>query len=464
MARGAKSDAARDIAHFLHPYTDFRRHEKDGPLIVTGGEGVFIRDDSGRTYLEGMAGLWCVSLGYGEERLVAAATETMRTLSFAHGFSHRSHRPGIELAERLCAMAPPSPAGPMSHALFANSGSEANDSAVKLVWYYNNARGRPEKKKIVARERAYHGVTVAAASLTGLPTNHQAFDLPIDRILRTDCPYYYRGAADGETEDAYATRLADNLDKLIRAEGPDTVAAFIAEPVMGAGGVIPPPAPYFDKIQKVLRAHDVLLIADEVICGFGRTGNMFGSETYGLVPDMVSVAKALTSAYLPMSALLISPEIYDAIASKSTEIGIFGHGVTYAGHPVCAAVALETLNIYEERDILGHVRALAPRFQDGLAALAGAPLVGEVRGVGLVAGVELVRDKAARQAFAPAEGIPAFLQNRALAHGLIVRAIGDTVALCPPLVIDAGETDMLLARFAEALADTEAEARRRGLI
>ena len=306
----------------------------------------------------------------------------MRRLPFYHGFANKSHEPVAELAEKLVAMMPV----PMSKAFFNNSGSEANDTAIKLVWYYNNALGRPRKKKIISRAKAYHGVTIATASLTGLAGNHRDFDLPIASIRHADCPHYYRYAKPDESEEDFATRLADSLDSLIQREDPETVAAFIAEPVMGAGGVILPPKTYFAKIQAVLKKYDVLLIADEVICGFGRTGNMFGCETYGLKPDILTLAKAVTSAYLPLSATMISEAIYQAMLTQSDKLGAFAHGYTYSGHPVCCAVALEALKIYEERDIIGHVRTVAPRFQAGLQRFASHRFVGEARGVGLIGG------------------------------------------------------------------------------
>ncbi|HXW31133.1 MAG TPA: aminotransferase, partial [Xanthobacteraceae bacterium] len=298
MTSLGNSAASRDIAHVLHPYTDLKAHQRQGPLIVTHGRGVRVFDDQGRGYIEALAGLWCVSLGFNEPRLVEAARRQLETLPYYHSFAHKSHEPAIELAERILALLPT----PMSKVFFSNSGSEANDTAVKMVWYYNNARGRPRKKKIISRIRGYHGVTVATASLTGLPNNHRDFDLPIANVLHTTCPHYYRFAEAGESEEAFATRLAAELDALIEHEGPDTVAAFIAEPVMGAGGVIVPPATYFEKIQTVLKKHDVLLIVDEVICGFGRTGNMFGTETFGLNPDIVTMAKQLSSGYQPIAA------------------------------------------------------------------------------------------------------------------------------------------------------------------
>ena len=442
----------RDIAYQLHPFTNLGRHETEGPLVITRGKGVYVFDESGREYLEGMAGLWCTALGFGEARLAEAAARQLHTLPYYHQFGGKANDVAITLAERLVQLMPV----PMSKVFFNNSGSEANESAVKLVWYYNNARGRHRKKKIVARQRGYHGTTMVAASLTGLAASHRDFDLPIPQVRHTDCPYFYRYAKPGETEEQFATRLAENLDAQIQREDPDTVAAFIAEPVMGAGGVIVPPATYFEKVQAVLKQHDVLLIADEVICGFGRTGRMFGSETFGLQPDIVTMAKAITSGYLPLSATVISEEIYRACVGQSEKHGVFAHGYTYTGHPAACAVALESLDIYAERDLVGHVRRLAPRLQDGLRRLAGHPLVGDVRGVGLVAGVELVPDKPGRGTFDPPGKAGALFVARAQANGLIVRNLQDTVAVCPPLVISEDELDELLRRFGTALEETAA--------
>ncbi|HET7341716.1 MAG TPA: aspartate aminotransferase family protein [Methylomirabilota bacterium] len=451
------SSRDRDIAYQLHPFTNLGRHESEGPLVITRGKGVYVTDESGRDYLEAMAGLWCTALGFGEARLADAAARQLRTLPYYHQFGGKANDVAIALAERLVKLMPV----PMSKVFFNNSGSEANESAVKLVWYYNNARGRYRKKKIIARQRGYHGTTMVAASLTGLAASHRDFDLPIPQVRHADCPYFYRYGKPGESEEQFATRLAESLDAQIEREDPDTVAAFIAEPVMGAGGVIVPPATYFEKIQAVLKRHDVLLIADEVICGFGRTGRMFGSETFGLSPDIMTMAKAITSGYLPLSATVISEEIYRACVGQSAKHGVFAHGYTYTGHPAACAVALESLAIYEERDLLGHVRRLSPRLQDGLRKLAGHPLVGEVRGVGLVAGVELVPDKPARGSFDPPGTAGALFVARAQAHGLIVRNLQDTVAVCPPLIISDAEVDELLRRFTLALDDTAAALPRR---
>jgi len=443
---------AADIRCTVHPYTNLSVHQQVGPMVITRGEGVYVHDDAGRRYLEGLGGLFCASLGFSETRLADAADRQMRTLPFYHAFGHKSNEPAIRLAEKLVGMAP----GNMSKAFFANSGSEANDTAIKLIWYYNNALGRPQKKKIISRTRAYHGVTVASASLTGLPNNHRDFDLPVARILHTDCPHHYRNARPGESEEAYATRCAESLEALIQAEGPDTVAAFFAEPIMASGGVIVPPATYFEKIQAVLRRHDVLLVADEVICGFGRTGNMFGCETYGIQPDMISLAKQLSAGYLPISALLVSDDIYQAMVAESRKIGTFSHGFTYSGHPVAAAVALETLRIYEDDRILDHVRRVAPHFQRRLAALADHSLVGEARGAGLIGAAELVASKATKAPFPSEMSVAAYVGERALVHGVITRALGDTVNFCPPLIITEAQIDELFDGIRAALDDTQA--------
>jgi len=452
--------ARRDLAYHLHPTTNLRALQTEGPLVITRGEGVYVYDEEGRRYLEGMAGLWCASLGFSEQRLAEAAHRQMTVLPFYHSFSGRVPAVATLLAEALMRIAPTG----MSRVLFANSGSEANDTAVKLCWYVNNALGRPLKKKIVSRQRAYHGMTIAAASLTGLAFAQTDFDLPIPRFVHTDCPHYYRGALRGESEEAYAARLADNLEQLILREGPDTVAAFFAEPVMGAGGVIVPPATYFERIQAILKKYDILFVADEVICGFGRTGNMFGTQTFNLTPDIMTVAKALSAGYLPISANLVTGGVYDILVTQSEKLGIFGHGYTYSAHPVPAAVALETLKIYEERDIVAMVRRVGPRLQAAIRSHADHPLVGDARGLGLIGAVELVRNKATNEAFDPKAGVGAFLVRRAQHHGAILRSMpGDIVAFSPPLIISDAEVDELMRCFAKALDDTWAMVKERGL-
>ncbi|HEX2885515.1 aspartate aminotransferase family protein [Vineibacter terrae] len=452
------SNAARDIAAHLHPYTNLKKHESEGPLTIVRGKGVYVTDDDGKEYIEGLAGLWSAALGFDNERLARVAYEQMRQLPFYHSFNHRSHEPAINLAEKLLAMAPV----PMSKVFFANSGSEANDTVVKMVWYMNNALGRPAKKKIISRIKGYHGVTVAAASLTGLPANHRSFDLPIANILHTSCPHHYRFAQDGETEEQFATRCAEELEQLILKEGPDTVAAMFCEPVLGAGGVIVPPRTYYAKIQAVLKKYDVLFVADEVICGFGRTGNVWGCQTLGIEPDILSCAKALSASFLPISAVMVNERVYQALKTESDKIGTFGHGFTYSGHPVAAAVALETQKIYDEMDLFGHARRMSEPFQRHLKALADHPLVGEAMGVGMVGAVELVGDKKTKAVIEPVTSAGATVAKHALERGLIVRNMGDRIAICPPLIIQPAEIDELFSRLRAALDAGAEELRAAG--
>lgn len=459
MSQRANSAQARDIAYHVHGYTNLKAHEEKGPLIIDRGAGIRVFDDSGKSYIEGLSGLWCVSLGFGEQRLIDAATQAMSKLAYYHGFNHRSADVVIDLAEKLVSIAP----GRLSKVLFANSGSEATDLAVKLIWYYHNAIGKPEKKKIISRLRGYHGVTVASASLTGLPHLHGDFDLPIDRILHTTAPHYYREGKDGESEEEFASRCAEDLEKLILDEGPDTVAAMFCEPVMGAGGVIIPPKTYYPKIQAVLKKYDVLLVADEVINGFGRTGNMWGTETFDLDPDFLSCAKQLSSAYLPISALMISDRVYQAMVSESEKLGVFGHGSTYGGHPVSAAVALETLKIYEERDIVGHVQSVMGHFQDRMSRLGDHPLVGEARSCGLMGALEVMKDKDNVMPFDPGDKVGSYVEERCLENGLIVRAIGDNLALCPPLITTDAEIDEIFDIAQKSLDEAEAWVHEQGL-
>jgi 4-aminobutyrate--pyruvate transaminase len=443
--------AVRDVETLVHPYTNLAGFRDTGPLVIERGKGVFVYDTSGKPYIEGMAGLWCTSLGHGNEELAEAAAAQIRKLPFAHLFNAKSHDPAIELAEKLKELAPV----PTSKVFFCNSGSEANDSQIKLVWYMNNALGRRTKKKIVSRMRGYHGVTIASASLTGLPANQRDFDLPIAGILHTACPHHYRGAQDGESEEEFATRLAAGLTQLIEREGPETVAAFIAEPVMGAGGVIVPPRTYFEKIAAVCRRYDVYMIADEVICGFGRLGTAFGCQALGFAADGISVAKALTSGYVPMAALTVNEAMYQALLEESRKIGTFGHGFTYSGHPVAAAVALKTLEIYARDRVFAAAAEKAPRFQARLKAFGEHPLVGEARGLGLIGAIELVADKKTKRSFDAKVAVAARAVRFAEEEGLIVRfLIGDAISICPPLVITPAEIDELFDRLGRALDRT----------
>lgn len=453
MALGSNSLAMRDIEFHMHSQTDLRAHERDGPHIMTRGNGVFVEDDQGNQHLEAMSGLWNVALGFSEKRLAAAAQRQMEQLPYYHTFYHKTADVSIDLAEKLVGMAP----GNMGKVYFTNSGSEANDSAVKMIWYHNTALGKPEKRKIISRMRGFHGLTTIATCMTGIPRMHTDFGLPLPGFLHATCPHFYREGLAGESEEAFATRLAEELDAMILAEGPETVAAFFAEPVMGAGGVVVPPKGYFEKVQAVLKRHDVLFVADEVICGFGRTGNMWGCETYDIEPDILTCSKALSSGYIPIAAVLVSNAIFQVIADNSAKNGAFSHGFTGSGHPVAAAVSLETLKIIEERDLVNHVREVGPRLMDGLHAMADHPLVGEVRGIGLIAALELVADKSTRRPFDPALKVGVKAQDLALKQNMIVRALGDSIAVTPPLVINSDEIDMLLERMWLTLDATLAE-------
>lgn len=442
--------AAINKATVVHHYTDMMAHDEKGPHIINRAEGVRLFDDEGRGFIDGMAGLWCSSLGHSENRLKAAAMKQFDAMAYTHAFAHRSHPPAIELAERLTQRAPDS----ITRAFFVNSGSEAIDSAIQIIWYYNNALGRPEKKKIIGRDRAYHGVTAAAGSLTALPYKQNDFDLPVnDRFLKVSCPHYYRYGRSDETEEEFGARLAEEVENLILSEGPETIAAFVGEPIMGAGGVLIPPLGYWPAIEKICRKYDVLLVCDEVINGFCRTGNFWGSETVGGVqPDIMTVAKQLSSAYLPIGATLISEAVYEVIAQNSPKHGVFGIGMTYGGHPVCAAVALETLKIYEDDDILGHVQSIAPLFKERYDALASHPLVGQARCVGLVGAVEIVADKETREQFAPAAKAAPTVYHHTMEQGTFGRPLpGDGVAFCPPLIVTEDDINEMFDALAKGL-------------
>jgi 4-aminobutyrate--pyruvate transaminase len=454
MSQSPSTPLARaDVATELHPYTDARLHEKIGPMVIDRGQGIYVYDTEGREYIEAMAGLWSVAVGFNEPRLVKAAAEQMGKLPYYHIFSHKSHEGAIRLAEKLVSMTQPQ----LTRVFFTNSGSEANDTVVKLVWYYNNALGRPKKKKFLSRQKAYHGITVASGSLTGLPNNHRDFDLPAIPVRHLTCPHFYRSGLPGETEAQFTARLLAEAERVILEEGPDTIAAFIGEPLMGAGGVMPPPAGYWPGIEALCRKHDILLVSDEVINGFGRVGSPFGADHYGFKPDIMVVSKQLTSSYVPLAAVLFSDAIYAGVADNSARIGTFGHGFTTSGHPLAMAVALENLKILEERDLMGNAARMGAILQRELGKLAAHPLVGEVRGSGLIAGVELVEDQATRRNFAPQLKVGARAFGIGHQHGLIVRAIGDTIALCPPMIVTEAQVHEIVARLRKTLDDTAAQ-------
>jgi 4-aminobutyrate--pyruvate transaminase len=451
---------ARDIASLVHMQTNLRRHQQEGPLVIARGQGCRIVDDSGRDYIEAVAGLWCASLGFASERLAQVAYDQMRKLGYYHLYRHRSNEPAIELAETLLRIAPV----PMARVVFQCSGSEANDTAIKLAWYYWHALGQPQRTKIIARSMGYHGNTCAAVSLSGKPDMHAGFGLPFAPFKHTEFPHYYRRHEPGETEAEFSTRMAAALEALIETEGPDTIAAFFAEPVMGAGGAIVPPETYFEKVQAVLRKYEILFVADEVICGFARTGQMWGSQTYAIRPDMVTSAKALSAAMQPISAVLINQRIHEAMLAQSDKYGNFAHGFTYAGHPVTTAVALEVQKIYAEIDIVARAKRLGPVLQAELGRLREHPIVGDVRGEGLILGMELMRDGKKRIPFDSALGVGTRMDAASKRHGLILRVVGDRLVFAPPLVIEAEEIVEIGERLEHALDDVAQDLKREGAL
>ena len=451
--------AVRDIETVIHPYTNLARHRETGPLILNEGNGIYLFDDKGKRYIEGMSGLWCTALGYGNTEVAEAGAEALRKVSFTHAFGGKSHDGVIELSEKLKELSPV----PASKILFGSSGSEANDMQIKLTWYYNNARGKPEKKKIISRIRGYHGVTIASASLTGLPWVQTDFDLPIKNILHTSCPHHYRFGVDNESEAEFATRMATDLEDMILREGPETVAAFIAEPVMGAGGVIMPPETYFEKVSAVLSKYDVRFIIDEVICGFGRTGNWFGTQTFGIKGHSITMAKAITSAYFPMSALTIEEDLYQAMLDQSRKLGTFGHGFTYTAHPVGCAISLKTIEIYQRDKIMQRAAAVSTTFMARLKKLADHPLVGEARGVGLIGAIELVADKKTRRSFDLKKGVAPALIAKLQDLGLIARNVQDTIAFCPPLIITSDQINEMFDIVEKGLNQLEAHVHKERL-
>ena len=425
----------------IYPTTNLKATEQ---MIVDRGEGVYIYDSQGKQYLEGMAGLCCTGLGYNNRELIDTISDQLSQLSFSHMFGGKAHQPGIDLADKLASMVPVQDA----RVFFGNSGSDANDTHIKLLRYYFNAIGKPEKRKIITRERAYHGVTVAAGSLTSLPANLAHFDAPLEAlgILRTDHPHYYRGGNAGETEGEFVERITANLEQLILREGPETIAAFIAEPITGASGVIVPPAGYYEKVQAILERHDILFWADEVITGFGRTGKLFGCETMNIhQPAQMTFAKQLSSAYYPISASVVRGDIYEAMVEPSAEVGVFGHGYTYSGHPVACAAGLKTLEIYERDGLYEHAARMGEYLQSRLAPLRDHDRVGEVRGAGLLAAVELVEDQASRQ---PDAALAKRATQLCQDNGLIVRNVaGCALAMCPPLIISQEQVDEMVDKL-----------------
>jgi L-2,4-diaminobutyrate transaminase len=450
-----------DRRYSFHPFTALADHEQSGPpLVITRASGSRLYDDRGQSYIDAMAGLWCVNVGYGRAEIAEAMREQAERLSYCHAFSSMGSETPALLAEKLVGLSP----GPMSKVFFGNSGSDANDTQVKLVWYYNNVLGRPQKKKIIARQRGYHGVTVMSGGMTGLPGLHAGFDLPLPFVIHTTAPrrlWEGQGLSDAE----FTAALADELERLIEREGADTIGAMIMEPVMGAGGVIAPPDGYYEAVGEILRRHDILLIADEVICGFGRLGDMFGSQTVGMEPDLITVAKGLTSAYFPLSGCIVSEKVWRTIVDGGKKYGVFGHGYTYSSHPTGAAVALANLALIERENLLEAVKATGAYLQRELsAALADHPMVGEVRGQALIAAVEYVRRKDPAEAFDTRIGVAGRIVKAARMRGVITRALpnADTTSFSPPFIISREEIDIIVAAMRDAVDEVMAELVREG--
>ena len=440
---------AYDRDHHIHGQTNLREQSEQGPVvIVTKGNGVRFTTDDGRELIDGFSGLGCVSLGYHNDRLADAAKRQMDVLPFAPTFYGRSHPKVAELAERLTSMA----AVPMDRVMFQCSGSEANDSIIKFLWYRNIARGQPERRKIISRWRGYYGNTVATVSASGQPHMHAKFGLPLPGFLKLSTPNYYLAHEDGEGEEEFSARMAKEFEDMVLAEGPDTIAAFFAEPMQSGGGAIRPPKGYWQAMQAVIRKYDIHFHVDEVVCGFGRTGFLWGAEAFDLTPDSTSCAKALTAAFFPMSALMVKEDFYQDMLRNSDEVGVLGHGFTYAGHPVGAAVALEALQIYEDIDLIGHVRRVSKRFLDRCEALSDHPLVADVRGIGLFCGFQLMADKEKRTPFDPAQKVGVRVQDAAHKRGLYLRSIPpDRISFMPPLIIEENEIDEAVDIFKAAL-------------
>ena len=447
------------MTSIVYPTTNLKHVEQ---LNIVRGDGVYVYDDSGKEYLEGLAGLWCASLGYGNAELIEAITDQLKTLSYSHMFGGRTHNVVIQLAEQLSEMLPVK----NSKIFFANSGSEANDSHIKMLRYYFNVTGEPQKKKIIALERSYHGVTVASAALTGLPANHTHFDLPVDAlgVIRAESPHYYRGRKDNETEREFCERIIGNLEDLILRENPETIAAFVAEPIGGASGVVVAPENYFPEVENLLTKYDIMLWSDEVICGFGRTGSPFGCQTMGFNPQLVSLAKQLSSAYLPISASVIPEYMHEAMIEPSSKVGVFGHGYTYTGHPAACAAALKTLEIYKRDNLFEHAAEMGEYLQTRLKEFDSHPLVGEVRGRGLLAAVELVANKHSGEAF-NGTSVGAYAKQACQDNGLLIRAVGgNSIAFCPPLIITTDQIDEMVDKFSLAIQTTLQYANKESLI
>jgi len=470
-ARDAAATATEELARgdratTLHPFTPVRAFETDetgGPRFVESGSGIRITDAEGKTSIDGFAGLYCVNIGYGRSEVADAISEQAHRLAYYHCYAGHTTRALARLSRRLVDLAPDN----MRKVFYGLSGSDANETQAKLVWHYHNLIGKPNKKKIIARERGYHGCSVVSGSMTGMNFYHAHMDLPVKSILHTGVPHYYWGAEAGESELDFSRRRAAELEQMILAEGADTVGAFIAEPVLGTGGIIPPPQGYWDEIQEVLKKYQVLLIADEVVTAFGRIGAWFGSTVYGMQPDLITVAKGLTSAYAPLSAVIIGERVADALSAHSDEVGVFSHGYTYSGHPICVAAANANLDVLQREQIVEHVGGLGDMLRDTLAeAVADAPIIGEVRGTGMLAAIEFVADPANKVRFDAAHKVGAKMSAACLANGLIARAMphGDILGFAPPLITTLEDMQEIAAIVRKSVASVCDDLARAGVI
>jgi L-2,4-diaminobutyrate transaminase len=458
--------AQMDRAATLHPFTPVRAFEADetgGPRIVESGQGIRITDSEGKTSIDGFAGLYCVNIGYGRSEVADAIARQAHELAYYHCYAGHTTRELARLSQRLVALAPNN----MKKVFYGLSGSDANETQAKLVWHYHNLIGKPDKKKIIARDRGYHGCSVVSGSMTGMNFYHAHMDLPAKGILHTGAPHHYWGAEPGESEIEFSRRRAAELEQMILEEGPDTIGAFIGEPVLGTGGIIPPPEGYWDEIQKVLKKYDVLLIADEVVTAFGRIGAWFGSTRYGMQPDLITVAKGLTSAYAPLSAVLIGESVADALSSHSDEVGAFSHGYTYSGHPICVAAANANLDVLERDGIVDQVAGLGDTLRDMLAdAMEDSPIVGEVRGTGMLAAIEFVADRANKTRFDAGHKVGARISAACLGNGLIARAMphGDILGFAPPLITTREDIDEITAIVRKSVSQVCGELTSAGLV
>lgn len=457
------NDTLRDMdrTSLFHPVTSIHDQQTNGPQIYRSASGVNLISMEGKRFIDMGAGLWCVNVGYGRAELADAAAQAMRNLSFQHLFGGAASEPSIRLADRLLSLFREHASAPhMARVFFGTSGSDANDTAFKLVRYYNNLRGKPSKKKIISRIGGYHGVTHVSGSLTGIEAYHKAFDLPVEGVLHASCPHYYTFGRPGESEESFTNRLMNELEEMIDREGADTIAAFIAEPVMGTGGVCLPPTGYFERVQDLLDRHDILLIVDEVITGFGRLGEWFGTGAYLLRPDIVSLAKGLTSAYFPMSASIISDRIWSVLSETSAENGAFMHGFTYSGHPVGAAVALANIDLMEREGLVENAAAVGPHLLRSLKqALGDYPFVGDIRGQGLTVGIEFLADKVTKRPFPAGTAPHRVVARHAMQEGVLTRALPflPVNSFSPPLSISASEINESVDRYKTAVTSAEVE-------